>query len=248
MPVEDMKLANAYGFMLVHLNGNPYFNKFFRLPQHYEIRTKLVDALLDRLNERTDAWEERELKLRQGGAPQKGGYLISNMIRDFCQLTASLLLFHTEKDIEALFNTGKVKHLMLFLPMWNDRYSVTDEDRKFAVKQAAADPDYKMSAEAFLDIKRRQWPAYQLLMILTNGKDEGERNSIIQARLKRGGLNVCGLPECSSQKATDGGQLLQCTQCGTVRYVSVEGNCEMRHFLKLGYSALPTIRRKHGRT
>merc|ERR1711939_489030 len=48
---EDMQLANAYGYMLVRLNGNPYFNKYFRLPENFGKRRELIMALLQRLHD-----------------------------------------------------------------------------------------------------------------------------------------------------------------------------------------------------
>lgn len=203
---------------LVHLNGTPYFNKYFRLPAHYELRKSLVNALLQRLDERTEAWEARYHDRKKSAAD--GGIAIESMIYDFCQLTTSLLLFHSEEDVQELSKLPMIKHLQYFLGMWNDRYAGVSSE-VIAENAMSSREKQKTPTPASVAEDRRQWPAYQLSMILMNGRDNAELAAITAARLSKGGMSRCALQGCNRTAAIDGGALLQCSQCGTVRYVSI---------------------------
>lgn len=213
--VEDMQLANAYGYMLVHLNGNPYFNKFFRLPENLGKRRQLIMALLQRLHDRTDDWEQRLNDPKKQN--QSGGIAIPSMIYDFCQLTTSLLLFESEEKVYELTVQPFIKRLMPFLQWWNDRFSGGgDEDRS-----SFSSPKAVGAKDSAAEYRKKQWPAYQLSMVLRNGWDKYETMALREARLNKGSMNVCGMEGCSRTHAEDGLALFQCSKCGTVRYVSV---------------------------
>ena len=175
IPLEDLQLANAYGYMLVHLNGNPYFHRFFR--QYRETRYDLVMALLTRLDDRTLDWEARK--------KQVGGIAVSSMVHDYCQLLCSLLLMESEDAVYEMGSLPAVKHLMPFLDWW---------------------------------AKREQQHPAAILKTILDGKD---KESLRMARADRGGFAICGMKGCDKRSATDGGALLQCSQCVTVRYVSM---------------------------
>lgn len=225
-----MKLANAYGYMLYHLNSNPYFDKFFRLPQHYALRQQLIEQLLLRLSERTYDWEERVHN--PGRTSSEGGISIQSMIHNFCELTASLLLFHSEQDTYNLAQLPHVRHLQNFLQMWNDRYAPGDISGISASSSSSSEKTFgqndvagrskagQTASKGRRQPDKREWPAYQLKMILMNGNDEKELAAITAARLSKKGPQVCGLISCTRTLAKDGYSLLQCSQCGTVRYVS----------------------------
>lgn len=214
--LEDLPLANAYGFMLVHLNGNPYFSKFFRLPANRDLRMELTETLITRLDNRTDNWEARMNNPKKWD--QEGGISIPSMIYDFCQLLTSLLLFESEEQVYHLNRLPAVKHLTTFLKWWNDRFAPANEPLSLGVDSKSQDS--KLASSSQIDDKRKEWPAYQLRMVLMNGEDENEMNAIAIARNAKGGINTCGTEGCNKHFATDGGALLRCSQCGTVRYVS----------------------------
>lgn len=182
IPLVDFKLANAYGYMLVHLNGNPYFNRFFR--NYKEVRYNLIMAILTRLDDRTLDWEAR--------AEPVGGIAVESMVYDYCQLLSSLLLMETEDSVHELGHLPTVKHLMPFLDWWVKR-----------------EPNH---------------PASTLRTILVGEDKAGLRI----ARAERGGLATCAMRDCKKRMAIDGGALLQCSQCVSVRYVSHTSCCEHR--------------------
>lgn len=215
MALEDMKIANAYGYLLVHLNGNPYFDRFFRLPQHREIRKKLIVTMLDRLHERAAAWEQREADLKNRPV---GGISVSSMIYDFCQLLGSLVLFETEENIRSIAEGANVRRLMHFLDWWDKRYFLPASKQSNGVKANSNGTSYK-AIEDNQGNKERS-PPRTLHILLNNGTNDSELEEIRYARHQKASIHVCGLPGCNAGFAKDGGSLLQCSQCATVRYVS----------------------------
>lgn len=211
VPLEDMQIANAYGYLLVHLNGNPYFERYFRLPQNRQIRKKLIVTLLHRLHERAAAWEEREADLKK--RPQ-GGISVSSMIYDFCQLSSSLVLFESEENIRILAEDPPVTRLLYFLDWWDKRY--------FPTKTPSYDLSRKMNGKLIQEEqpKPERSPPRTLHILLKNGANEAEKEEIRIARHMKATIQTCGMLGCSADRAKDGGTLLQCSQCATVRYVS----------------------------
>ena len=212
--LEDLPLANAYGYMLVHLNGNPYWSRYLRQPATRPVVTELIETLITRLDERTNDWEARLNNPTK--RDQEGGISIPSMIYDFCQLTTSLLLLESEEHVYHLNRLPAVKHLMPFLSWWNDRFAQVDEESQTLDSEPSDSRRHTLSQEE--DMKK-QWPAYQLRMVLINGEDENETAALRIARSMKGGLHKCAMAGCDKQYATDGGALLQCSRCGTVRYV-----------------------------
>lgn len=210
--IDDMPLANAYGYALVHLNGNPYFYKYFRQPMFGDTRRNLIRVMLERLNERSQHWEARsEWNVKY---KPKGGIAIPSMIFDFCQLLTSLLLFESEESIHQLGKENTVKQLLPFLKYWNDRYAAASLAQYSNAKGKGKESNSDTGISSV-----KEWPAYQLWMTLQNGTDEYELSSIRTARAHHGRMEVCAADSCKRAVATDGGPLLQCSQCGTVRYV-----------------------------
>jgi hypothetical protein len=170
------------------------------------------------------------------------------MIYDFCQLTTSLLLFHSEEDVHELSKLPMIKHLQYFLGMWNDRYAgISNESQDSSYAPSSAEKQ-KTPTPASVAEDRRQWPAYQLSMILMNGRDDAELAAITAARLSKGGMSRCALKGCNRTSAVDGGSLLQCSQCGTVRYVRecLLFTSILLDLLKTCASAPNNIKDKHG--
>lgn len=214
VPYGDMKLANAYGYMLVHLNGNPYFDRYFRMPQNRTVRMDLIMALIDRLHERAPAWEQREANVRNKLA---GGIAVSSMIYDFCQLLCGILLFESEERVTELASRDKVRYLLTFLHWWDQRYNPQHASKFRSKKDNINEIDPKEDKKDAAGTSR--WPAGELAMILRNGNNEKEKEAIRFARYTKGSIQVCGLQGCNRSYAMDGGALLQCSQCSTVRYV-----------------------------
>jgi hypothetical protein len=211
--LEDMQIANVYGYMLVHLNGNPYFDKFFRLPQNRGIRKTVIIAMLDRLHERAHRWEERGATLKGNLA---GGISISSMIYDYCQLLGSLILFEPEENIRILSADAKVQRVLHFLDWW---------DKRYYPEKKAETPQVHHSKTSVKQIENgssnnERSPPRTLYILLRNGTNEAELEQIRQARHLRASIHVCCMLGCNASVAKDGGSLLQCSQCGTVRYVS----------------------------
>ena len=222
--VSDFPLGNAYGYMLVHLNGNPYFNKYFRLAANRGVRQELIITLLRRLDERTGDWATRmdrpvSSDLKGKGVEREptvseseGGIAVQSMIHDFCQLLGSLLIFESEEAVQELSHLPEAKHLLPFLDWWDTRFGSGKKEMDVAVSD---NKDKGKDRHAVIP-----WPAATLKMVLTNGADERERQALRHARAQKGGISQCAHAGCDHRVAEDGGALLQCSQCGTVRYVS----------------------------
>lgn len=224
--VSDFPLANAYGYMLVHLNGNPYFNKYFRLAANRGVRQEIVVTLLRRLDERTVDWAtrmdqpvstdikgkgvEREPTASEG----QGGIAVQSMIHDFCQLLGSLLIFESEEAVQDVSRSPEAKHILPFLDWWDTRFGSCKKDMDSAASESK---EKEKERQAVIP-----WPAATLKMVLTNGADERERQALRHARAQKGGIGQCAHAGCDHRVAEDGGALLQCSQCGTVRYCSEE--------------------------
>lgn len=213
-----MKIANAYGYLLVHLNGNPYFERFFRLPQHREIRKKLIITMLDRLHERAAPWETREADLKNRPT---GGISVSSMIYDFCQLLGSLVLFESEENIRTIAEEAHVKRLMYFLDWWDKKYFRPTSKPSNSTKIPIDKSSQLMIDNG--DASQERSPPRTLHMLLQNGTSDAELEEIRLARHQKSSIHECGLPGCHAGFAKDGGSLLQCSQCATVRYVSRRG-------------------------
>jgi hypothetical protein len=211
--LEDMKLANAYGYLLVHLNGNPYFDRFFRLPKHRDLRVKMINALLDRLYERAPAWEQREAARDK----PTGGIAVSSLVYDYCQLLSAIMLFELEEVITNLARSSKVQTLLNFLDWWEQRYNPKNAS-KFGCMPKAEEAKL-IEGEEITSGRSELWSPGTLALIIRNGSTEKERDGIRQARHLKSSLHTCGLPGCNRGFAKDGGSLLQCSQCSTVRYV-----------------------------
>ncbi|KAK9896771.1 hypothetical protein P389DRAFT_83907 [Cystobasidium minutum MCA 4210] len=215
--LEDMKIANAYGYLLVHLNGNPYFERFFRLPQHREIRKKLIITMLDRLHERAAPWETREADLKNRPT---GGISVSSMIYDFCQLLGSLVLFESEENIRTIAEEAHVKRLMYFLDWWDKKYFRPTSKPSNSTKIPIDKSSQLMIDNG--DASQERSPPRTLHMLLQNGTSDAELEEIRLARHQKSSIHECGLPGCHAGFAKDGGSLLQCSQCATVRYCCAE--------------------------
>lgn len=219
-----MRIANAYGYMLVHLNGNPYFDNFFRLSRNREIRKTLIINLLDRLHERAPYWEEREANLKSRRLA--GGISVSSMIYDYCQLLGSLILFEPEENIRILSADAKVQRILHFLEWWDKRYySKKGNDISSLDKESMAFKQREYKTE-----ENERSPPRTLFILLRNGTNDEELEQVRQARHMKGSIRTCCMPGCNASVAKDGGSLLQCSQCGTVRYCSAEHqNLAWRH-------------------
>lgn len=214
--LEDMQIANAYGYLLVHLNGNPYFDKFFRLAQYRDIRKRLIITMLDRLHDRAARWEEREADLKNRPI---GGISVSSMIHDYCQLLGSLVLFEPEENIRILSADAKVQRLLHFLDWWDKRYTPKVQMKKIGEEKSVDGNKSIKQIQSTTQSERS--PPRTLYILLRNGTDETELEQIRQARHSKASIHTCCMPGCNASFAKDGGSLLQCSQCGTVRYVSL---------------------------
>lgn len=205
---EDLVLVNAYGMMLVHLNGNSYFDKFFRSEAQRAARQALIKHMLRALDERTADWQSR---LVDPEKRKQGGIAVESMIFDYCQLLTSLLLFETAESVQALNRLGEVMHLKPFLEFWNQQLAQSDLDKK----PGTSDEEASRGGEDM------QHPAATLLFVLQGGADEYERAALMRARSEKGRMTVCAMIGCDRTRALDGESLLGCSRCGTVRYVSI---------------------------